>query len=113
MPANSGHPIQHCWHRYFIWSSGRAAIAAAPTLAMADPWQCSPPACSDRSIPERRARKHDVGADREPEGVIAYDRDLDEYAKDREDYHNERSNKAKVHCAYLLGLRQNAQDLAT
>jgi len=60
------------------------------------------------------ARKHDVGRrPRNPEGVIAHDRYLDEHAKDREDYHNERSNKAKVHCAYLLGLRQNAQDLAT
>jgi hypothetical protein len=55
------------------------------------------------SISERRARKHDVGADREPEGVIAHDRYLDEHAKDREDYYNERSNKPKVHCAYLLG----------
>jgi len=76
------------------------------------PWRCSASACSDISIAERRSRKHDVGADREPEGVIAYDRYLDEHAKDRGDYHNERSNKAKVHCAYLLGLRQNAQDLA-
>ena len=104
---NAGHPIQHCWHRYFIRSSGRVA-----TARRADRWRCSPPARSDLSISERRARKHDVGADREPEGVIADDRYLDEYAKDRGDYHNERSNKAKVHCAYLLGLRQKAQDLA-
>jgi hypothetical protein len=69
------------------------------------------PAGSDLSISERRARKHDVGADREPEGVIAHDRYLDEYAKDRGDYHNERSNKAKVHCVYLLGLRQKLKIL--
>jgi len=83
-----------------------------PQLSPRRPWRCSAPACSDISIAERRSRKHDVGADREPEGVIAYDRYLDEHAKDRGDYHNERSNKAKVHCAYLLGLRQKAQDLA-
>jgi len=83
-----------------------------PQLPPRRPWRCSASACSDISIAERRSRKHDVGADREPEGVIAYDRYLDEHAKDRGDYHNERSNKAKVHCAYLLGLRQKAQDLA-
>jgi hypothetical protein len=70
----------------------------------AERWRCSRPACSGLSISERRAREHDVGADREPESVIAHDRYLDEHAKDREDYHNERSNKPKVHCAYLLGL---------
>ena len=60
--------------------------------------------CADLSISERRARKHDVGADSEPEGIIAHDRYLDEHAENRENYHNERSNKPKVHCAYLLGL---------
>jgi hypothetical protein len=55
------------------------------------------------SISERRACKHDVGADREPEGVIADDWYLDEHAEDREDYHNERSHKPKVHSAYLPG----------
>jgi len=34
------------------------------------PWRCSAAACSDISIAERRSRKHDVGADREPEGVM-------------------------------------------
>ena len=68
------------------------------------------PAYPDVSISERRARKHDVGTDREPEGVIADDRYLDENAEDREDDYNERSHKPKVHCAYLLG--SNAQNLA-
>ena len=91
-----------------ITSSGRVAIGPPRRpLAM---FASGP--VRDLSISERRARKHDVGADREPEGVIAHDRYLDEHAKDREDHHNERSNKAKVHCAYLLGLRRNAQDLA-
>jgi len=58
-----------------------------------------------------RARKHDVSADREPEGVIAHDWYLDKHAKYRGDYHKERSNKAKVHCAYLLGLQQQLKIL--
>lgn len=77
-----------------------------------DLWRCSRPACSDLSISERRARKHDVRTDREPEGVIADDRYLDEHAKDREDYHNERSHKPKVHCSYLPQLQRNAPKLA-
>jgi hypothetical protein len=56
-----------------------------------------------------RARKHDVGADREPEGVIADNRYLDEHAKDRKDHRYEREHKPKVHCAYLLGVRRTAQ----
>src|SRR5580704_10565344 len=65
----------------------------------------------DFSISERRAREHDVGADREPDGVIAHDRYLDEHAEDSEDHHNERGNKPKVHSAYLPArLRLSAQN---
>jgi hypothetical protein len=46
-----------------------------------------------RARPERRlesrAREQDVGADREPEGVIADNRYLDEDADDRKDHHHE------------------------
>ena len=59
-----------------------------------------------------RARQHDVGADREPEGVVADNRYFDEHANDRSDDQYERDHKPKVHCAYLLALRRNAQKLA-
>jgi hypothetical protein len=55
----------------------------------ADYWLCSRPACSGLSIPKRRAREHDVGANCKPKGVVAHDRYLDEHAEDREDHHNE------------------------
>jgi hypothetical protein len=58
---------------------------------------------ADLSIAECRTCKQDVGADREPEGVVAHDRYLDEHAQDRENDHNERSDKTKIHCAYLRG----------
>jgi hypothetical protein len=57
------------------------------------------------------AGEHDVGADREPEGVIADKRYLDEHAKDRKDHQYQREHKPKVHCAYLLALRRNAKTL--
>jgi hypothetical protein len=59
-----------------------------------------------------RAREHDVGADREPEGVVTDDRYLDEHGNDRNDDQYERGHKPKVHCAFLLALRQNVQNLA-
>jgi hypothetical protein len=58
------------------------------------------------------AREQDVGADREPEGVIADNRYLDEHAKDRKDHHYERHYKPHVHCTYLLALRRNAKNRA-
>lgn len=100
-PANSGHLIQHCGRAMPIrteqqrWRNRRHAKRL----------RFSRPACTDLSISERRARKHDVGADSEPEGVVAHDRYLDEHAKDRQDHHDERSNKPKVHCTYLPRLR--------
>ncbi len=36
---------------------------------------------------------------------------LDEHANDRKDHQYEREHKPKVHCAYLLALR-NAKNLA-
>jgi hypothetical protein len=80
-------------------------------------WRCLRPACSGLSTSEHReqdrkadldpprAREHDVGADREPEGVIADKRYIDEHANDRKDHQHEREHKPKVHCAYLLALR--------
>ena len=77
-------------------------------------WRCARSACSPHSIAKRRARKHDVGADREPKGVVADDRYLDEYAKDRKDDDTERSHKPKVHCAYLPGYdAQNPASMIT
>jgi hypothetical protein len=64
------------------------------------------------SIAERRTCKQDVGADREPEGVVAHDRYLDEHAQDRENDHNERSDKTKIHCAYLRGYDETPKNLA-
>src|SRR6266849_8567606 len=78
----------------------------------ADRWRYSRPACSDISTSVPRSREYDVGADREPEGVIADDLYLDEHADDREDHQHERKHKPKVHCAYLLALRRNAKNLA-
>jgi hypothetical protein len=57
------------------------------------------------------AREHDVGANREPERVIAHNRYIDEHADDGKDHQNERSHKPEIHCAYLLALRRNAQSL--
>jgi len=64
------------------------------------------------SKPPVTAREQDVGADREPEGVIADNLYLDEHANDRKDHQHERKHKPKVHCAYLLALRRNAKNLA-
>src|SRR5579863_10629729 len=63
------------------------------------------------SIAKRRTRKQDVGADREPERVVAHDRYLDEHAQDRENDHNERSDKTKIHCAYLRGYDETPKNL--
>jgi hypothetical protein len=65
----------------------------------------------DLSI-ERRARKDDVSANGEPEGVVADDRYLDEHAEDRDDNHKERSHKTKVHCAYLPVRPKRSKNLA-
>jgi len=54
------------------------------------------------------AREHDVGTDREPEGVVADDRNLDEHAEDGNDHRQQREHKPEVHCAYLLALRRNS-----
>ena len=51
-----------------------------------------------------RAREQEVGADHEPEGVIADDRYLDEHARDRKHHRQERDYNPNVHCAYLLAL---------
>jgi len=57
-----------------------------------------------------RAGQHDIGADREPEGVVAHDWDFDEHAKHSNDHCQEREHKNEVHCAYLLALRRNVQN---
>jgi hypothetical protein len=59
-----------------------------------------------------RACQQDIGADREPEGVVTDDRYLDEHANDRKDHDDERGDKTKVHCAYLLALRRNVKNRA-
>jgi hypothetical protein len=64
------------------------------------------------SKPPVTARKDDIGADREPEGVIADNLYLDEHAKDRKDHQYERYYTPNVHCGYLLALRRNAKNLA-
>jgi hypothetical protein len=46
--------------------------------------------------------RDDVGADREPKGVIADNRYLDEHADDRKQHQYEREHKPKVHCTYSL-----------
>ena len=61
------------------------------------------------SKPPVTAREHDVGADREPEGVIADNRYLNEDAKDGEDLQYERHYNRKVHCTYLVAPRRNAK----
>src|ERR1700726_2352117 len=60
---------------------------------------------------EPRARQQHVGADREPERVIAHKRYLDEHGNDRKDHQQERDHKPEVHCAYLLALRRSAKTL--
>jgi GMP synthase C terminal domain len=62
------------------------------------------------SKPPVTAREHDVGADREPEGVIADKRYLDEDAKDRKDRHDERQYNRNVHRTYLLARRRSAEN---
>jgi hypothetical protein len=57
------------------------------------------------SKPPVTAREQDVGADREPEGVIADKRYLNEHAKDRKDRHYERHYDRNVHRTYLLALQ--------
>jgi hypothetical protein len=64
------------------------------------------------SKPPVTAREHDVGADREPEGVIADKRYLDEHAKDRKDRQYERHYNRNVHCTYLLAQRRTAKNRA-
>ena len=64
------------------------------------------------STPPVTAREHDVGADREPEGVIADKRYLDEHAKDRKDRQYERHYDRNVHCTYLLAQRRSAKNRA-
>jgi hypothetical protein len=43
--------------------------------------------------------EHDIGPDREPEGVVADNRDLDEHTDDRNDHENQRDHESKIHCA--------------
>jgi hypothetical protein len=50
---------------------------------------------------EARACQHDVGPNYEPEGVVGHDLYFDEYAEDRQDHDDERSNKPKAHSAHL------------
>ena len=92
-----------------LWSSrcmprGPLAILASGLLRISQPPNTA------RLVPG--SREYDVGADREPEGVIADKRYLDEHANDRKDHQHERKHKPKVHCAYLLALRRNAKNLA-
>jgi hypothetical protein len=49
-----------------------------------------------------RACKDDVGPDREPEGVVADEGDLDEHADDRKDHKDQREHESKIHCASPL-----------
>jgi hypothetical protein len=64
------------------------------------------------SKPPVTAREHEVGADREPEGVSADKRYLDEHAKHRKDRQYERQYDPKVHSPYLLARRRNAKNRA-
>jgi len=50
----------------------------------------------------RAARKNDVSSDREPEGVLADEGDIDEDPDDREEHQYERNRKSNVHCASPL-----------
>jgi hypothetical protein len=68
--------------------------------------------CGITSPPPVTAREHDVGADREPEGVIADKRYLDEHAKDRKDRHYERQYNRNVHRTDLLARRRSAKNRA-
>jgi hypothetical protein len=58
-----------------------------------------------------RPREHDIGADREPEGVVADDRDLDKDAEDRKDDREQREHKSKVHCAISSRCNETAKGL--
>jgi hypothetical protein len=79
-----------------------------PGAARQQPRRISP---SDISI-ERGARENNVGANGEPERVVADDRYLDEHAEDRDDNHKERSDKAKVHSLYLLVQSKRSKTLS-
>jgi hypothetical protein len=89
-----------------------SAIAAARTVGdtRVRPPRISQSPNTARLVP--RSREYDVGADREPESVIADNLYFDEHANDRKDHQYEREHKPKVHCAYLLALRRNAKNLA-
>jgi len=95
------HTIGHGRRCYFIVSYEVADVLQPRPPGTSSDYRR--PAWPDRSISERRARKQHIGADREPERVIADDRYLDEHAKHRENYDNDRSHKPKVHSAYLPG----------
>jgi hypothetical protein len=43
------------------------------------------------------SRENDIGADRNPKGVVADKGDLDEYPHNREPRKNERERKSKIH----------------
>jgi hypothetical protein len=57
--------------------------------------------CEFRFGPDRpshlRAGEHDIGADNDPKGVLADDRDGDEDANDPNNCHHERGDKSKTH----------------
>ena len=50
----------------------------------------------DRPSPPR-AGEHDIGADNDPKGVVADDRDGDKDANDPKNCHYERGDKSKTH----------------
>jgi hypothetical protein len=78
---------------------GRAADLDGACCDRSDattPWRLG----SNFSI-KARAREHDVGPNYEPKGVVGHDLYFDEYAEDRQDHDDERSNKPKAHSAHL------------